>query len=313
MEFTEFASMLKPIIGGAENTHSFAKTLFDLVVTEEGRPFLEDVQESTYKAYFNGKTKITKMAQRINPYLEPDGFAEYLETLPGTTAQQIADTFSPFIDELYSANVSEKLANFFCDIVRKAAVAKKKKGTPKSAKNTAIKTPHDILEEKIIASGQAVADAWGNAISNLASSNSGSLEIPEEHSAEEYPYSFEDKMLLQEFTSDYDEIILTMVGENYASSLVDMKLPYKVQELYNAKWSSKADAFLDPTLKSYVYGLLGELNTLSGSFLGNSNTSLFMKNTRAKLRNLYVKLHPDLFAGTFPYDAFIDDWDDGEF
>jgi len=66
-------------------------------------------------------------------------------------------------------------------------------------------------------------------------------------------------------------------------------------------------------LKSYVYGLLGELNKLSNSFFNDSHATPFMRDTRTKIRNLYVKLHPDLFAGAFPYDAFIDDWDEGEF
>lgn len=39
MKFTEFANLLKPIIGGAENTHSFIKTLLDVVVTEEENLF----------------------------------------------------------------------------------------------------------------------------------------------------------------------------------------------------------------------------------------------------------------------------------
>ena len=32
-----------------------------------------------------------------------------------------------------------------------------------------------------------------------------------------------------------------------------------------------------------------------------------------KLRNLYVKLHPTGYIGIFPYEAFIDDWNDGEY
>lgn len=312
MEFKVFAKKLKNVIGGKSNNQRFTKALFEAMMNDSGPDLLEDTKPSTFKAYFNGYTSITKVAALVLANLsDEDEFTAYLDSFGDTTAQLLADEFKDVIPNINAANASDKITELFLDILREASG--KKKSTPKSAEKTDIKTPYDILEKEIVNSGQAVADAWGNAISNLASFNSGSLEIPEEHSAEEYPYSFEDKMLLQEFTSDYDEIILTMVGENYASSLVDMKLPYKVQELYNAKWSSKADAFLDPTLKSYVYGLLGELNTLSGSFLGNSNTSLFMKNTRAKLRNLYVKLHPDLFAGTFPYDAFIDDWDDGEF
>ena len=107
--------------------------------------------------------------------------------------------------------------------------------------------------------------------------------------------------------------MLALIGENYGASLIDMKLPQKVQDLYNSKWSSKSDAFLDPILKSYVYGLLGELNKLSNSFFTEVPALSLMRDTRAKIRNLYVKLHPDLFSGAFPYDAFIDDWDDGEF
>lgn len=313
MEFNEFANLLKPIIGGAENTHSFAKTLLDVVVTEEGKPFLEDVKTPTYKAYFNGKTKITKMAQRISPYLEPEEFVTYLDAFSDATAQQIIDTFSPFINGLTASNMPEKMAYFFCDLIRAAATTEKKKGIPKSAKNTNAKKTHNILEEKIIASGQAVANTWNIVISNLASSNATSIEIPEEHNSEEYPYSSEDKILLQEFTSDYDEIMLTLIGENYGASLIDMELPQKVKDLYTTKWSSKADTFLDPYLKSYVYGLLGELNKFSNSFFTDVPALPLMRDTRAKIRNLYVKLHPDKFSGAFPYDAFIDDWDDGEY
>ena len=313
MEFTEFVNLLKPIIGGAENTHSFVKTLFDVVVTEEGKPFLEDVKAPTYKAYFNGKTKITKMAQRISPYLEPEEFVIYLDAFSDATAQQIIDIFSPHIDGLTASNMPEKMAYFFCDIIRAAATTEKKKGTPKSAKNTNEKTSHDILEEKIIASGQAVANAWSTAISNLVSSNTDAIEIPEKCPSEEYPYSAEDKALLQEFTHDYDEIMLTLIGENYGAALIDMSLPQKVQDLYTTKWSSKADTFHDPSLKSYVYGLLGELNKFSSSFFTDAHISPLMRDTRTKIRNFYVKLHPDQFAGAFPYDAFIDDWDEGEF
>lgn len=313
MEFTEFANLLKPIIGGAENTHSFVKTLLDVVVTEEGKPFLEDVKASTYKAYFNGKTKITKMAQRISPYLEPEEFATYLDAFSDATAQQLIDTFTPFIDGLTVSNMPEKMAYFFCDLIRAAATTEKKKGTPKSAQNVDIKISHNILEEKIIASGQAIANAWNAAITNLATSDTAAIEIPEEHYSEEYPYSSEDKILLQEFTSDYDEIMLTLIGENYAASLIDMTLLCKIKDLYETKWMSKADTFADPSLKSYVYGLLGELNKFSNSFFTDVPALSLMRDTRAKIRNLYVKLHPDLFSGAFPYDAFIDDWDDGEF
>ena len=104
-----------------------------------------------------------------------------------------------------------------------------------------------------------------------------------------------------------------MIGENYSTALIDMSLPNKVLALYKTKWSTKADTFNNPTLKSYVFSLLGELNQLSNCLLTDGAEPFFIKQTRTRIRNLYVKLHPDLFSGAFPYDAFIDDWDDGEF
>lgn len=117
------------------------------------------------------------------------------------------------------------------EILRGAAG--KEKSTPKSAD----KTPHDILEEKILASGQSVANAWGNAVSNLVNGLDGnstagttSVQIPEEQ-VDESPYSSEDELLLEEFTADYDEIMVTLIEENYAASLIDMTLPCKIKDL----------------------------------------------------------------------------------
>lgn len=244
---------------------------------------------------------------------ENDEFSSYLEGFGETTAQLLADEFKNDIPNINSVNASLKITDLFLEILSEAAG--KEKSTPKSAD----KTPHDILEEKILASGQAVADVWGNAVSNLVNGLNGTsttgttnVQLPEEQ-VNESPYSSEDELLLQEFTADYDEIMVALIGENYAASLIDMTLPCKIKDLYETKWISKADTFADSSLKSYVFGLLGELNNISNSFLVSGSTTPFLGSSRTKIRNLYVKLHPDQFAGTFPYDAFIDDWDDGEY
>ena len=96
-------------------------------------------------------------------------------------------------------------------------------------------------------------------------------------------------------------------------ALIDRTLPCRIKDLYDNKWISKADTFSDPSLKSYVFGLLSELNNISNSFLVSGSATPFLGNSRTKIRNLYVKLHPNQFAGAFPYDAFIDDWNDGEY
>ena len=194
--------------------------------------------------------------------------------------------------------------------------------------DTPEKSATERINDHILAAGQALADAWGNAMQNLADELDGKsatntkagndiginkVELPQEQPSDEYPYSPEDKALLQEFTSDYDEVMLALIGENYGAALIDMTLPGKIQNLYKTKWCSKADTFQNPILKSHVFGLLGELNQLSNSFASETSDELSIKSIRLKIRNLYVKLHPDQYSGSFPYDAFVDDWEEGEF
>lgn len=314
MEFKVFAKKLKNVIGGKSNTKIFTKTLFETMMNESGPELLKGTSLDTFKAYFNGNTSISRVAALILANLsDDDEFPSYLEGFGETTAQLLADEFKDDIPDINSVNASLKITDLFLEILREASG--KEKSTPKSAD----KTSHDILEEKILASGQAVADAWGNAASNLVNGLNGnntagttSVQLPEEL-AEESPYSSEDNLLLQAFTADYDEIMVALIGENYAASLIDMTLPCKIKDLYETKWMSKADTFADPSLKSYVFGLLGELNNISNGFLVDGSVTPFFGSARTKIRNLYVKLHPNQFSGAFPYDAFIDDWDDGEY
>lgn len=313
MEFKIFAKKLKNVIGGKSNTKLFTKTIFETMMNESGSELLADTSLETFKSYFNGNTSISKVAALILANLnENDEFPSYLEGFGETTAQLLADEFNNDIPDINSVNASLKITDLFLEILRDAAG--KEKSTPKSADNP----PHDILEEKILASGQAVANAWGDAVSNLVSglnkSNvaGASVQLPEEQ-ADESPYSAEDNLLLEEFTADYDEIMAALIGENYVASLIDMTLPSKMKDLYETKWISKADVFANPNLKSYVFGLLGELNNISNSLLVDGSVTPSLGNARTKIRNLYVKLHPDKFAGAFPYDAFIDDWNDGEY
>lgn len=279
MEFKVFAKKLKNVIGGTSNTKKFTKTLFEAMMNDCGPDLLEGISPDTFKAYFNGNTSISNVAALVLANLSDDyEFPTYLEGFGETTAQLLADEFSKDIENINASNASVKISDLFLDILKEASG--KKKSTPKSAKNN--------IETE-------------------------SIEIPDEQPSDENAYSQEDTALLQEFTADYDEIMFTLIGENYGASLVDMSLPNKVQTLYKTKWNAKADAFSDPTLKSYVFGLLGELNQLSRSLLLGSGEPFSINSTRTKIRNLYVKLHPDSFAKAFPYDAFIDDWDDGEF
>lgn len=217
MEFKVFAKKLKNVIGGKSNTKIFTKTIFETMMNESGSDLLAGTSPDTFKAYFNGNTSISKVAALILANLsDDDEFPSYLEGFGETTAQLLADEFKDDIPDIDSVNASLKITDLFLEILREAAG--KEKSTPKSAE----KLSHNILEEKILASGQAAADVLGNAVNNLVNgldgnntSGTSNVQLPEEQENES-PYSAEDNLLLQEFTADYDEIMVTLIGENYA-------------------------------------------------------------------------------------------------
>lgn len=277
MDFVEFVSITRPIIGGKEGVHIYVKTLFDAILTENGKEILDGYSKESYKAYAGGKTSIRDISKAMVQYVDPVEFSSFIFNTEESTQIALCEQFTEFLPNINVNNVGDEIAELFANIIRTAAQTKRKK--PASKKDT----------------------------------GTDSIKLPDEQPSDESPYSSEDNELLQEFTADYDEIMFTMIGENYGVSLIDMSLPNKVQALYKTKWNTKADAFNNPTLKSYVFSLLGELNQLSNCLLTAGTEPFFIKQTRTRIRNLYVKLHPDSFAEAFPYDAFIDDWEDGEF
>lgn len=135
MDFEEFANLLHPVIGMGSSTSAFVKTLFDSIITDEGKDILEDYTDSSYKAYFNGKQKITKLAQRISGYIEPEEFAAYIGQLPDAVTDSLCDSFRSVLPDIDSYNAGERLAELFAAII-KGAASTKKKGTPKGAKGT---------------------------------------------------------------------------------------------------------------------------------------------------------------------------------
>ena len=169
MVFKDFVQTLYSVSGAGSSTHAFTRTLFDVIVTEEGQDILSVYSDNTYKAYYNGNTQITQLAKKINVYIEPEEFCTYVEGFSDAVVQNLCDCFANHIAGINPHNAGEKLAALFVSIITKAALTKKK-STAKSATQGDKKSAHDILSEKILASGQAVADAWGDAIERIVES-----------------------------------------------------------------------------------------------------------------------------------------------
>jgi len=273
MTFSNFANLLRPIIGGSDNTVEFTRKLFISMIGEDNSIVIEDLSDESYKTYCNGRTSINKIAKTISPYADPENFVAYLDTFGDSVSQKLCDAFSTSINDINLQNANDKIAYCFDEIIKTAAANKRKNSSKKDE----------------------------------------SIKIPSEQTSNVFPYIETDKDLLTEFTSDYDQIMLNLIDDKYASYLIDMSLPNKIKELYQAKWKDKSNDFIDPTLKSYIYGLIGVLNELNNNFIScNSNTTI-IKNQRLKIRNLYIKLHPETYDKSFPYDISLDDWNDNDF
>ena len=120
MDFSEFAKKTFSVLGGGSSTTGFTRALFDAIVVENGREFIEK-GDSTFKNYFNGKIGITGIAKSVCVYCDPAEFIDYISEFPEGTIQNLADAFSEDIPDITPFNAAEKLADLFMKIIREAA------------------------------------------------------------------------------------------------------------------------------------------------------------------------------------------------
>lgn len=116
MEFKDFVQILHPIIGGSSTQGAFVKTLFDVIATEEGQSALEEQSTVTYRSYFNGSTGISRIAQKINPYIETENFVKYIEQFSDETISSLCDSFRQYLPEIDAFNAGIQLAELFRSI-----------------------------------------------------------------------------------------------------------------------------------------------------------------------------------------------------
>lgn len=76
------------------------------------------------------------------------------------------------------------------------------------------------------------------------------------------------------------------------------------------KWKDQIFRFEDIGLQSNILSTVAALQDFCKALDPDSEPvpGSSVRRLRTKLRDNYVKLHPDNYAGIYPYDAFIDDW-----
>lgn len=121
MEFKDFIHKLSSVISAGGSTDKFTRSIFEAIVTEDGQDILSGYKPSSYKAFFNGNTSIRRISQKINAYIEPTEFMDYIDNFPGAVVENLSNVFAEDIPDINSVNASEKLADLFVSIMTEAA------------------------------------------------------------------------------------------------------------------------------------------------------------------------------------------------
>lgn len=125
MLFTDFIQKLSSVIRGGSSTDKFTRSIFEAIVTEKGQSVLNEYKPSSYKSFYNGNASIRKIAQRINPYIEPMEFTEYIKQFSDATVENLCNVFSADIADINLHNAETKLAELFVSIITEATGSKR--------------------------------------------------------------------------------------------------------------------------------------------------------------------------------------------
>lgn len=121
-----------------------------------------------------------------------------------------------------------------------------------------------------------------------------------------------DKKLIKDFHIDFDSILKKCIEGGQAEVWFTSSLTKKVDSLYKDKWKEQISRIENIALQSDILSTISTLQDFCKALDPDIETSVeaSVRRLRIKLRDNYIKLHPESYAGLFPNDAFIDDWND---
>lgn len=161
----------------------------------------------------------------------------------------------------------------------------------------------------------ACDDLLENIFLNIASPEDSGVKLPKKDTADgadSSQLSERDKTLLKDFHIDFDSILKKCIEGGQSEVWFTDSLSKKIDNLYSEKWKERIPGFEDLGLQSDALNTIATLQDFCKALDPDSeSTGASVRRLRIKLRDNYVKLHPDSYAGLFPYDAFIDDWNEG--
>lgn len=275
MEFSDFFSIIHPIIGGGNSTDKSAKSLFESIMDDNSYEILDGYSSATFKAYANGSTKITKIAKAISPYIDASEFEDYIDNFGEAATIRLSESFLPHVPDITRKNVGEKLADLFIEIIETAANSKRK--SPSKKKKEDNKTPnidhpnieklvletlmHTPKEERGEALEEIIAYKRKNTSDEGASANDTKKNINEEVLDIE-SLSQEDKDTLKSFRSDCEETLLYIIDNDPSAGSTKMELSEEISFIIQ-RWQLRYRKIESSSLRTLVTSILKVLGEYS--------------------------------------------------
>ena len=177
MDFKEFIQRMASVIIAGGSTASFTRSVFEAILSEEGQVILDEYKTSSYKSFYNGQAKISRLAKKINAYIEPMNFSDYIYQFSDAAVENLCNQFSDVLPDITPHNAGEQLAELFVSIITEAA-GTTKKSTSKSASKKGNDIPPIIIRPDAI-------------VPDLAAVKDGVLYlegIPSDHKGNVHPF-----------------------------------------------------------------------------------------------------------------------------
>ena len=146
MNFKEFVQLTRPVIGGKGSVQKYVRSLFDAILTDDGRDILDDYSDSSYKAYANGNTQITEIAKAMSLHLDQVEFASFIYQAGESAQLELCERFKPYLPGINARNVGEEIANLFAGIIWEAAGTKRK--SPASSETDAEPIEAEVVDDE---------------------------------------------------------------------------------------------------------------------------------------------------------------------
>lgn len=120
MLFNEFATILRPVLAGDATNGEYVRNLFTNITSFsddiDSNP-IDELSEQTLRCYLNGTRSISKIARKINKYVDDEEFVSYINSLNDGATESICNILKPYCPHITNFNSAKECASLLKSIL----------------------------------------------------------------------------------------------------------------------------------------------------------------------------------------------------